>query len=115
MTSRIASGDVNLGTLNEKGEHCMKSAYELALERMEKQGIERPDASTLSDEDRQAMADIRSRAEAKLAQLEILHRGRLEKISAYAERQQEEEEYRHERRRIEEKRDEDLEAVRRGR
>lgn len=93
----------------------MKSAYELALERMEKQGIDRPDAGALSDEDRNAMADIRSRAEAKMAELEILHRGRLAKVGSYAERQQEEEEYRRERRRIEEKREADLEQVRRGR
>jgi hypothetical protein len=93
----------------------MKSAYELALERMESQGIDRPDADALSDEDRATMAEIRSRAEAKMAELEILHQGHLAKAGSFAERQQEEEGYRRERRRIEEKRDADLEQVRRGR
>lgn len=93
----------------------MKSAYELALERMERQGIERPDADSLTDETRAAMAEIRSRAEAKLAELEILHRGRLAAAASFAAREEEEDEYRRERRRIEERRDHQLEEARSGR
>ena len=92
----------------------MKSAYELALERLESQGIERPDAGSLNDEDRARMADIRQRAEAKLAEIEILHKERLAKLGSFGEREQEEDDYRRERRRIEEKRDDQLDEVRRA-
>ncbi|MEM1182221.1 MAG: hypothetical protein AAGM22_27985 [Acidobacteriota bacterium] len=90
----------------------MKSAYELALERMEQQGIERPDQGSLTDEDRAEMADIRQRAEAKLAQLHIMHTERLAKLSSFGEREHEEKEYRIERRRIEDGRESKLEAIR---
>ncbi|MEM8929749.1 MAG: hypothetical protein AAGE94_01170 [Acidobacteriota bacterium] len=90
----------------------MKSAYELALERMEAQGIDRPDAGALSEADRDAMADIRSRAEAKLAELEILHQEALAKASSLGEREAAEETYRIDRRRIEDQRDAKLAAVR---
>ena len=47
----------------------MKSAYELALERMESQGIDRPSATTLSDATKQAIADARALTQAKMAKL----------------------------------------------
>jgi hypothetical protein len=83
----------------------MKSAYELALERMEKQGIERPREETLSEEFREKVAEVRRQAEAKLAELEILHRDRLRSVRDPAKRQEDEEEYVRERRRIEDDRD----------
>jgi hypothetical protein len=83
----------------------MKSAYELALERLEKQGIERPREETFSDELREKIADARRKAEAKLAELEILHHNRLKTIVDPAKRQEEEEEYVRERRRIEDERE----------
>lgn len=92
----------------------MKSAYEAALERLEGQGIERPREDALSDETRQAMAEVRSRAEARLAELEIMHRQRLAKSADPAHRRQEEEDYRRERRRIEEDRDGKIEKLRRS-
>ncbi len=55
----------------------MKSAYEKALERMEKEGIEGPRLGSLTDEQRERMAKIRQDAEAKLAEAEILHRDRM--------------------------------------
>jgi len=83
----------------------VKSAYELALERLEGQGIERPREESLSDDQRAKVGDLRRQAEAKLAELEILHRDRLRKIADPEARQKEEEEYVRERRRIEEQRD----------
>lgn len=83
----------------------MKSAYELALERLEKQGIERPREETFSDELREKIGDARRKAEAKLAELEILHDNRLKTIFDPAKRQGEEEEYVRERRRIEDERE----------
>ena len=68
----------------------MKSAYELALEQMEKRGIERPREEALSDAKREQVAEIRRRAKAKIAEIEILHRDSLAKITDPAEREQSE-------------------------
>lgn len=92
----------------------MKSAYELALERMERDGMERPQDGVLSDEAKAEIAEIRRRAEAKLAELEILHKDRLAKIDSVAARDQEEDDYTAERRRIEDDRDRKIDQVRRA-
>ena len=92
----------------------MKSAYELALERMERQGIERPREDSLSDEVREQMAEVRRRAEAKKAELEILHRDRLATLRDPGERIEEEQNYLRERQRIEEDRDRKIERLREG-
>ena len=97
---------------NQDKSSGMKSAYELALERLEKQGIERPREEGLGDEVQQKIAEIRRQAEAKLAEVEILHRDRLRKVYDPAQRQEEEEEYVRERRRIEEDRDRKIEKLR---
>lgn len=91
----------------------MKSAYELALERLEKQGIERPREESFSDELREKIAEARRKAEAKLAELEILHKNRVKTIYEPAKRQEEEEEYVRERRRIEDERERKIEELRR--
>lgn len=93
----------------------MKSAYELALERLDREGIERPREDSLSDQVRSEMAEVRQRAEAKVAELQILHRDRLAKMADPEERRQEEDDFRREKRRIEERRDHELEALRGGR
>jgi hypothetical protein len=90
----------------------MKSAYELALERMERQGIERPREEGFGEETLAKMAEARRQAEAKLAELEILHRDRLRAIPDPAKRQEEEEDYVRERRRIEGERDRKIEKLR---
>ena len=91
----------------------LKSAYEAALERLESQGIERPRQEALTEEVRQKMAEARSKAEAQLAQLEIMHRQRLER-SGEGGRGQELADYRAERRRIEEQRDLKIQRLREG-
>jgi hypothetical protein len=90
----------------------MKSAYELALERLDADGIERPREEALTPAQREGIAEIRRQAEARLAQLEILHRDRLAKLADPAAREQEEEDYSRERRRIEERRDGKIERAR---
>lgn len=90
----------------------MKSAYELALERMEKQGIDRPREETFKDEIRDQIAEARRKAEARLAELEILHKDRLKGVYDPAKRQEDEEEYVRERRRIEDDRDRKIEELR---
>jgi hypothetical protein len=90
----------------------MKSAYELALERLESQGIERPREESLSDEVRRQMAEVRSKAEARIAELEILHQNRLKSIFDPVKRQEEDDDYVRERRRIEDDREARLDALR---
>jgi hypothetical protein len=90
----------------------MKSAYELALERMEKQGIERPREEGLGGEVQEKIAEVRRQAEAKLAELQILHGDRLRKTLDPTKRQEEEDDYVRERRRIEEDRDRKVEKLR---
>jgi hypothetical protein len=92
----------------------MKSAYELALERLEKQGIERPREEGLSEAVREQVTELRRQAEAKTAELEILHRDRLARTYDPGKRQEEEEEYVRERRRIEEDRDRKIAKLRGG-
>ena len=94
------------------GEGGVKSAYELALERLEQQGIERPREDGLEEELRARVADVRSKAQAKLAELEILYGEKQQSLSAADERQRAEQEYQSERRRIEDKRDRDIEKLR---
>ena len=90
----------------------MKSAYELALERLEKQGIERPREEALDDATRERIAEVRAKAKAELAQLEILHRDRKRAETDFEAAGKAEEDYLLERRRIEERRDRELEKLR---
>jgi hypothetical protein len=92
----------------------MKSAYELALERMEKQGIERPREESFGDELREKIADLRRKAEAKIAELEILHKSSMRTVYDPAKRQEDEEAYLRERHRIEDDRDRKVEELRKG-
>jgi hypothetical protein len=96
------------------GSDGLKSAYELALERLESQGIDRPDQTALSAETREQMSQTRVKAQAKLAEIEILHRKSLEGIFDPLEIERVEQEYRAERQRIEERRDREIEALRGG-
>ena len=88
----------------------MKSAYELALERLEQRGVERP-REDLPPEVQEKIAEARRQAEAKLAELEILHRDRIGK-SDLLKRQEDEQNYVWERRRIEDERDRKIEKLR---
>ncbi|MEM7244682.1 MAG: hypothetical protein AAF533_05030 [Acidobacteriota bacterium] len=90
----------------------MKSAYEKALERLEKEGIDAPRRGALTDEQREQMAQVRQDAEAKLAEMEILHRDRMAGIRDPAAREKELEEYQIDRRRVEDGRDRKVEAIR---
>jgi hypothetical protein len=91
---------------NPKGAKGMKSAYELALERLESQGIDRPSATTLSEEQKRKIADARSLTESKLAELEILHRDKMAKLADPVKAGEQEEFYRLEKERL----DRELEA-----
>lgn len=92
----------------------IKSAYELALERMAGQGIEPPREEALTPELRQRVADLRQKTEARLAELEILHKDALRKSQDFAAREKAEDEYRRERQRLEEDRDRQIAKLRRS-
>lgn len=91
----------------------MKSAYELAMERFRKQdeaaGVE---LKPLSAEQKAAVAEIRSFYQAKLAEVEILHQGRLRTTADPAERATLDEEYRRDRERLTSERDLKIEKLR---
>lgn len=80
---------------------------------MEAQGIEKPRQDEFSREVLDQMDEARSKAKAAIAELEILHRDRLAALAADpAAIREEEEDYRRERLRIEEKRDRTIEKLR---
>jgi hypothetical protein len=96
----------------DPGKKGIKSAYERALERMESEGIERPREEAFSPEVLAGMEEARRRAEAKLAELEILHKARLRKLQDPVAFANEEKEYQAERKRIEERREREIAALR---
>lgn len=93
----------------------LKSAYELAMERFAKKDADAGVVSKpLTDEQRDAIAELRTRYQAKIAELEILHRGTMRTIVDPAARETAEDDYRRERERLNAERDAKIEAVRRG-
>lgn len=90
----------------------MKSAYELAMERLEK---ESPSGPALTDEQRAQLAEVDNKIEAKIAERKILGENELKQtmgnpaeIQAVKARMQED------LRRLEAEREEQKEAVRKG-
>lgn len=57
----------------------MKSAYELAMERLEKSD---PEHKSITDEQREQLASIDKKYEAKIAEREIFLQGKLKKAQA---------------------------------
>jgi hypothetical protein len=92
-----------------------KSAYELAMERLRKrdadEGVEhRP----LDDEQKAAIAELRSFYQARIAEQEILLQSRRRKAANAAELETLEADVRRERERLASERDTKIEKVRRG-
>jgi hypothetical protein len=92
----------------------MKSAYEVALERMESEGIDRPREQAFSAETLQAIEQVRSKAEARVAELEIMHQKKLGEIFDPLEIEQQEKLVRTEKARIEASCDREVEKLRSG-
>jgi len=96
-------------------EDRLKSAYELAMERFQKKDAESGVVQTpLTDEQKAAIAELRSRYQAKIAELEILHRGNTVAIVDPIALETAEAEYRRDRERLNDERERKIEAVRRG-
>ena len=94
-------------------EDKLKSAYELAMERFQKKDAEAGIVQQpVTDEQKAAIAEIRGRYQAKLAEIEILHRSNLAGMMDPAAREAAEAEYRQERGRLERERDSKVEQAR---
>jgi hypothetical protein len=92
-----------------------KSAYELAMERLKKKdadaGVER---TPVTDAQKAAIAEIRNFYEAKLAEIEVLHQGKMRNSVDPEARAVAEQEYRRDRERLSNERDAKVEKARRA-
>src|SRR3954464_11978774 len=90
-----------------------KSAYELAMERLKKKdtdaGIER---QPVTEAQKAAIAEIRNFYEAKLAEIEVLHQGKMRNSFDPEARAVAEQEYRRDRERLSNERDAKVEKAR---
>jgi len=93
-----------------------KSAWELALEKLQKQDRERGEAGpgALTEAQKKAIAEVRSKYQARLAETEILHKDRRKGAEDAEALAKLEEEYQIDRRRIEEQREAEIDRVRGG-
>lgn len=90
-----------------------KSAIELAMERLRQKDLEAGvEEKPLSDEQRAAIAEVRQVYEAKVAELEILHRSKLARVRDLAEHDEAERDYRRDRERLNSERDTRIEKLR---
>ncbi len=91
----------------------MKSAYELAMERLEKKdadaGVEH---KPITDAQKAAIAEIRNFYESKLAEAQVLHEGKLREMFDPAEQEARRDEYRRDRERLTSERDAKIERAR---
>ncbi len=95
----------------------LKSAYELAMERLRRQdeaeGVEA--SKPLGDAQKERIAELRQEAKAKLAEMEILHRKDLAAAGGDPEKVRDlEEKYRIDRSRVESRLESEIAKVRRG-
>jgi len=96
-------------------EKPLKSAVELAMERLRKRdeqsGVAVP---TLTNEQKAAIAEVRSIYEAKMAEHDVLYRSKLAGMYNLAEREALENAFRAERERLSAERNSKIEKIRRG-
>jgi hypothetical protein len=96
-------------------EKPLKSAYELAMERLKQADAEAGvEPRALTDDQKAAIADIRRFYTAKFAEQELLHRSTLRKTPDPAAREELEDAYRRDRERLAAERDAKLEKIRGG-
>ena len=90
-----------------------KSALELAMERLrQKDAASGEPPSSITDEQKAAIAEARSLHSSKIAELEILHRGKMRTVADPAERSGVETEYRREVQRLHDDLDRKVRAIR---
>lgn len=96
-------------------DRSLKSAYELAMERLRKRDAEAGvEELPLTDQQKAAIAEVRSFYQAKIAEQEVLHQSRLRKMVDPAERETIEAEFRRDRERFASDREAKIEKIRRG-
>jgi hypothetical protein len=93
----------------------MKSSFELAMERLKKKDaddgvVARP----ISDEDRAAIAEVRSFYDAKIAEQDVLHQAAMRRSVDPAERDLLDQQFRRDRERLASSRDAKVDKIRRG-
>ena len=94
-------------------EGAPKSSYELAMERLRQRDAEAGiEHKPLTDEQKARIAEIRNFYQAKLAELDVLHHGRLKTVVDPEERAARESEYRRDRERLTSERDAKIEKAR---
>jgi hypothetical protein len=92
---------------------ALKSSFELAMERFRKKDTEAGvEHLPLTDAQKAAIAEVRNFYEAKIAEVEVLHQGRLRALVDPGERATREEEYRRDRERLASERDAKLDRAR---
>jgi hypothetical protein len=92
-----------------------KSAYELAMERLRRKDKEEGvDDRPLTPEQREAIAEARRVAEARLAEREILHQSAVKGVLEPESREKLDEEYRRDRERIASDRESKIAKIRSG-
>lgn len=93
----------------------MKTAYELAMERLKQQdeaaGIE---SKPVTEDQKAQIAEIRNVYEAKIAEVRVMHEAKMRNSVDPAEREALEQEYRRDHERLESDRDRKIEKVRRA-
>jgi hypothetical protein len=90
-----------------------KSAYELAMERLKSRDAEAGiEHKPVTDEQKARIAELRNFYQAKLAELEVLHQGKLRTVLDPEERAARESEYRRDRERLTTERDAKIEKAR---
>ena len=91
----------------------LKSAYDLAMERLRKKdadnGIER---RPVTEEQKAAIAEIRNLYESRLAEVDVLFQSQMRAMVDPAERETREEQYRRDRERLTSERDAKIDRVR---
>jgi hypothetical protein len=93
----------------------MKSAYELAMERLRRKDAEEGvETRPLSDRQKAAIAEVRNFYEAKLAEQEVLHQSSMRKSVDPDALAALEADYRRDRERLASERDAKIEKIRRG-
>jgi hypothetical protein len=94
----------------------LKSSFELAMDRLKAkdkaEGVK--DEKPLTTAQKNRIAELRSEAKAKLAELEILHRKNQAGVGDPEELKKIEEHYATDRGRVESRRDSEIEKIRRG-
>jgi hypothetical protein len=96
-------------------EKSLKSSLDLAMERFKKSDDEAGvEWQPLTEAQKAEIAEIRNFYTAKIAEVEVLHQGRLRTMVDPGERATREEEYRRDREHLSSERDAKIEKVRRG-